>query len=603
MFRFIFAFIFFLHSTALAMPLTMSLADVKPGMSATAYTVFDSTGVIKPFNIRIEGTLQNGKSLPYIVAVASGDLINRTGGVLQGMSGSPVYINGKIIGAVSATFKEMSPFHCLITPIDSMTPIWNLPDSFIKPPIKVELEPEIENVTEVETDEEIKTNTEVETDGEIKTNTEVETNSKTENSTESENNSESATESETAALVLSSGLNTNFLSSVLPNQNFSYSDAPDYALNFNSDIQAGSPFGVAVVVGDFFVGATGTVTATDGNKLLGFGHSFVHLGNVNYFMTEAQVVSSVSGPTSGMKLAAMGPIIGRINQDREAGVAGIIGQFPSTVPISVSVNDDKYSAVMAYNENLIPQLGAAIAYSALNEHADSLSGATVKLSFDIKTNIVNSGVFSRENLFYGAADVGQIAVTELMSALNLISTNQTAESDIFGIDVKINYETLRKTASLVSATPSKALVKPGEEVKLQVKLKPYRSKEVTVEIPYTVPATAAEGALMLDLHGGGLVPVVASTPAGVVLPSTKTPAQQYEEKIQQLLTANKNNEIIVKPTATPKTEKELLAEIKRLKKLSKMGIEPKAVKPVKFATDYVIDNVIQCKINVGRLDG
>ena len=584
MLRFIFALVLFLHSTAFAMPPIMPLSEVQNGMTGTAYTVIDPSGNIQPFNVTIVGTVQNGAGTqPYIMAEASGDLIKRTGGILQGMSGSPVYINGKLVGALSASFKDLSPYTFLITPIESMLDIWNWPDNF-------------NSSNEAPT---IKINTDSDTD------TTIDTDTDNDNGTANDNG-----DTELSSFVFSGfdKRSLDFLVDSLGVPSSSQVPMPLFepSLSFNSNIQAGSPLGVAVVYGDFIVGATGTVTAIDNNRLLAFGHSFTHFGNVNYFLTEAQVVGPVIGPVGGIKVAAVGSIIGRINQDREAGVAGVIGQFPSVVPISVKVNDDNYNAVIAYNETLVPKLGAAIAYSALNRSIDSVTEATVKIAFDIKTNVVESGTFSRENLYYNTADVGQIAVSELLAALTLISSNQTEESNIFGIDVRMSVDSVRKTASLVTAEADKKLVKPGEEVTLKVKIKPYRREEIILEIPYKVPITAPEGKFVLDLYGGGLVPVAQAQQAGVITPSTKSPAELYNEKIQQLLKLNKNNEIIIKPAAVLRTEAQLAAEVKRTKKLAaklaKLGITPTASGPTKFSTDYVIDNVIQCTLNVDKLD-
>lgn len=597
--RLILALILFLQSTAFAMPPIMPLNEVQNGMTGTAYTVVDSTGVIKNFSVKIVGTLDNGKgSKPYIMAEASGDVVTNTGGVLQGMSGSPVYINGKLVGALSAGFQNLSPYTFLITPIEDMLNIWNLPDNFNLNPYE-----EIETVEEKTEDVE-KTDEGEENSGEVE--------NKDAEEILPENVSE-IEDAEDAATIIYSGFDSaglNYLKNSLSDfglKNYTLASGGGVpSLNFDAELFPGSAFGVCVVCGDFVVGATGTATVVEDKKILGFGHSFTHGGNVNYFMTDANVIGAVSGILGGgMKVASAGSIIGRINQDRESGVGGIIGQFPSTVPISVTVNDDNYNALMAYNEILVPKLGAAIAYSALNKYADNTAEGTVKVSFDIKTNIVDSGILSRENIYYAPADVGQLAVTELLTALNLVSTNSTAESDIFGIDVKMNFNPLRNTASLVKAEADKALVKPGEEIKLKVTLQPYRRKEIVVEVPYKVPITAKEGAFILDIHGGGLVPVAQVQQAGVILPSTKTPQQSYNDKIQQLLNANKNNELIIKPSAVVRTEKELKAEVKRMKKLAedlqKRGIKPTATTPTKFATDYVIDNVIQCKINVDKL--
>lgn len=584
MFRILLLVILFLHSTAFALPPIMPLAEVQNGMQGTAYTVVENSGALESFNVKIVGKIQNGKAAQsYILAEASGDLINRTNGIVQGMSGSPVYVNGKLIGAVSAGLKEMTPRTFLITPIESMLKIWEMPDTFVINPYKKKVEeekPAKELVANV--DEEIFDKEEISAEENF---------------------------AEEKMVFIYNGFDSaglNYLKNTFPDfQQMTLSAANSTSnLKYGASLYNGAPFGVAVVCGDFLVASTGTVTLVEENKVLGYGHPFTHAGNVNFFMTDANVVGKVAGePGNGMRVASVGNIIGRINQDREAGVGGILGQFPSVIPISVTVNDENYNALMAYNENLVAKLGAAIAYGALSKSTDSLAESTVKVAFDIKTNAVEGGNFSRENIFYSPSDVGQLAVTELLTALSLVTANTTAESDIFGIDVKIDYEMERKTASLVKAEPLKKLVKPGETVDLKVTLQPYRKPAEEIIVKYTVPLAAREGKFTLDLHGGGLVPVTQVQAAGVVMPSNKSPAELYKEKFSQLLRSSKNNEIIIKPAVVTKTEKELKEDIKRARKilaqLEKSGKKlPANQPPSKVATEYIIDNVIQCTLNV-----
>lgn len=584
MFRILLLVILFLHSTAFALPPILPLAEVQNGMQGTAYTVVENSGALESFNVKIVGKIQNGKAAQsYILAEASGDLINRTNGIVQGMSGSPVYVNGKLIGAVSAGLKEMTPRTFLITPIESMLKIWEMPDTFVINPYKKKVEeekPAKELVANV--DEEIFDKEEISTEENF---------------------------AEEKMVFIYNGFDSaglNYLKNTFPDfQQMTLSAANSTPnLKYGASLYNGAPFGVAVVCGDFLVASTGTVTLVEENKVLGYGHPFTHAGNVNFFMTDANVIGKVAGePGNGMRVASVGNIIGRINQDREAGVGGILGQFPSVIPISVTVNDENYNALMAYNENLVAKLGAAIAYGALSKSTDSLAESTVKVAFDIKTNAVEGGNFSRENIFYSPSDVGQLAVTELLTALSLVTANTTAESDIFGIDVKIDYEMERKTASLVKAEPLKKLVKPGETVDLKVTLQPYRKPAEEIIVKYTVPLAAREGKFTLDLHGGGLVPVTQVQAAGVVMPSNKSPAELYKEKFSQLLRSSKNNEIIIKPAVVTKTEKELKEDIKRARKilaqLEKSGKKlPANQPPSKVATEYIIDNVIQCTLNV-----
>ena len=113
------------------MPAIMSLNEIQPGMKGTAYTVVDHSGELKPMDVTVVGVTGKdaGKGATVrIIAKLSGPVAEQVGGLLSGMSGSPVYINGKLVGALSATLKEMSQYNALITPIELMTPILTMPD-------------------------------------------------------------------------------------------------------------------------------------------------------------------------------------------------------------------------------------------------------------------------------------------------------------------------------------------------------------------------------------------------------------------------------------------------------------------------------------------
>ena len=607
--------LFILSRTVFALAPIMPLGQVKSGMSGTGYTVIDNRGVIEPFDVEIVGVTNGTKgAASMIMARASGDLIERTGGVLQGMSGSPVYIDGKLIGALAIGLKEMSPYTFFITPIENMVKIWELPDRHaLDKPAIFQLKPKKND--ETKSDDEKILNEEK--------NSADETVTENETSTEEVDDLDNLGEEKTA--IFFSGFDKNgleFLKKELTPLGFKdFYAAPaasnsQLLINHSATLVPGEPFGVAVVCGDFTVGATGTVTAVDNDKIVGFGHSFAHAGNVNYFMTDANVLGPISGTTGGgMRIASTGNIIGRINQDRDAGIAGILGKFPNVVPISVRVKnssldtDETYRASIAYNESLLPKMGASIAYTALSKSLDSLEEATVAVDFKIQTNVTEDGFISRKNMFYNDTDVGQVAIVELLQALNLICSNVTAESDVFNIEVNMDVANERKSASLVSAVPDKTDVKPGQTVKFTVTLQPYRKPAETIVLPYTIPLAMKEGTLTLDVHGGALVPVVQNAPTGAVItPSTEPPDKEYEKRIKNFLNAGKTNQIVIEPTAmppTPKTEKELKREIERAKKAQervlKSGKTKSAPQVQKFDADYIIDNVIQVSLNVGKL--
>ena len=599
---FVVALIFFITSgTASAMPEIYPFEQLKSGMSGKAYTVVDGSGKIENFDVNIIGLTDEGKgSKRMIMARASGEVIKRTGGILQGMSGSPVYIDGKLVGALSATLKEMDPYMVFITPIENMIELWNLPD----PKAQV-------NYFKIAAAEEDKTKSE-ESETKEESSAPAKDTAKSEDKIEPVENTPKV--EEISAFYLN-GFDLNglkFLQRQLGLKNLQSSPTTiERGIQLDATLEPGSALGVAIIYGDFSLGATGTVTAVDGKRVLAFGHPFTHSGNVNFFMTDASVIGSVSGATgNGVKLAGIGHIIGRVNQDRDSGVAGILGTFPAVVPITVTVKDaalekqETYNATIAYNENLVPKLGASIAYTALSKMADSLAESTVEIDFNVKTNAIEGGELTRKNMFYNASDVGHVAVLELMQALNLVCSNTKEESNIFGVDVNISFETERRTASIVSVTPEKKFVKPGETINLTVELQPYRKPTEKVIMPYTVPLTAHQGNLSLEIHGGALVPVnQAMANAGVI---TADSNKSYEDKIKDFLKTGKNNQLVVEIGGSnePKTEKQIRKEIAQAKRAqARLKKEGKISKKAdsKIDTNYIIDNVMRTTLSVEKV--
>jgi len=666
------------HSYALA-PI-MPTADVREGMSGQAYTVVDSSGAIQPFDVNIVGTIDNGKgSNAMIMATADGPLIHQVGGILQGMSGSPVYINGQLVGAVAAGLKDMTPYTFFITPIEDMLPLWQMPDNKNKTHLrtvdlrkyaadqkKAKAEAEKKAKAGTKDDKELQSfldqelakikgkeeagkqgeaaakHADTKADAAAKEAAEAEPSPAANNATKAPAETKPAAEQPQQAehkdVLYLSGFNTagiRFLQEQLPlGRQYQLlpvsgslglqADNTDY----HASLRPGDPVGVAIVYGDFAVGATGTVTATDGKRILAFGHPFLHKGNVNYFMTKASVVGTISGTSNGMKMANIGAIIGRINQDRDTGIAGKIGDFPSVVPIKVKVQDkslgrtENYGARIAYDEDFLPQLSGGVTYAAMSKVADTLGGSTANVKFTIRTNAVKEGKIERSNMFYNTADVGQIAVAEIMQAMNIICGNTDKESDILDLQVDVTMDNERKTASLLSVVPDKVKVHPGETVKFTVTIKPYRRDKETLLINYTVPENQRAGALNLDVRGGGLVPVtnlMLLQQSGIDVATTYDKKKTTEDKLHDFQKTGRNNEIIIAPGASPveltdKQKKAALREAQKVvaeaarkaqaegHKANLLGAHKKAANTgeTKFTTKYIIDNVLHTTLQVER---
>ncbi|UZD44585.1 SpoIVB peptidase S55 domain-containing protein [Selenomonas sputigena] len=774
-------------AAAASLPPTLPLSEVYPGMEGTAYTVVDESGEIVPFHVDVVGTYDEGSSTNRIMAKASGPVVERTGGTLQGMSGSPVYVDGALVGALSAGIKGMSLYTFFITPIDEMLPIWDMPDykaihlkkekkekaadgdepmgegmgedigegageggksgteqtagkraklekeelpelaeataekpdkkptgkqgkdsekrkkaekekpaaaeerkdkAEKKPAAAEEKKAKAEKKPAAEKEESAKT--EKKPAGEKKKPAEAEKKPAVErerseearkkpaeakeNSAETEKRpaetmSEPAketkepaeaskkpaekkpvaeegakpaakkheTQAKSALYLAGFGRSGSaYMEEKLSALGFKAGEMPAFGtptpgahVVYDAALAPGSAVGVAVSYGDFSVGATGTVTAVDGKRVLAFGHPFLHKGNVNYFMTDAKVVGTISGPTDGMKIASIGNIIGRINQDREAGVAGIIGAFPESVPMRVRVKDTslgydrKFAAQIAYDEDFLPVLVPGIAYAAMGKTSDTLGEATANLKFTIRTTAGEDGKIERSNMYYTASDVGQASVGELAQVMTLLCQNAEEEADVTSVDVDIEMESTRKTASLISAVPEKPSAKPGETVNFRTTIKPFRREKEELLIPYHVPESQAPGVLSLDVRGGSFVPVTAAllqNALGIDTSAEEDKTQTTADKLKQFLQLGRNNEIIVAPAIAPKLP--LSAEEKKeaKKRLKKQESAPrkkqekridllgqKAKKQgnpfeAKFETGYVIDNVIHTSLLIEEED-
>lgn len=598
------------------MPAIMKTAELQPGMQGTAYTVVDASQQIKTFAVRITGVLDQGKgSSPMIMAEVSGPVVDAAGGIVSGMSGSPVYVQGKLIGAVSRTFKEMDPHTCFITPIEGMLDVWDLPDS----KNKTHVQPVDIRKAATERD---KARTELEKKKAALEQREAELYQQLKHATVA------ADKAQTKSAFFVTGFHSSGLSflqkqlepfGILAKDMSSVGGNGSGQVVYGAKLSPGSAMGVSVVCGDFSMAATGTATAVDGNRILAFGHSFLHRGNVNYFLTDASVLGTAHGPVNGIKIASSGNIIGRVNQDREMAVSGLLGVFPEVVPIHVTVHDqdmgrsETYNSLIAYDEDFLPNLSASLTYASMDRLMDRLSGSTAKVHFVIRTNAAEGGKIERDNMYYNAADVGQIAVNELGQAMNIICGNTERESNIFDIKVEVTVSGNRRTASLVSAVPDKTKVKPGETVQLKTIIKPYRHSKEVLTIPYTVPRGQRVGPMRLDIRGGGLIPVAQlllaqQAAAGIDITAEDDKTVSTTAKLKEYLSSDRNNEIIVTASAMPVilSEAEQKAAVRQaVKASSEMAKEPaihgdkkKTPAQTKYSTDYIIDNVIHAALQV-----
>jgi hypothetical protein len=553
----------------------MSVDEIKPGMQGIAKTVVAGTK-IEEFGVEVIGVMKNkGASGDLILVRTYGDLINRTGGIAQGMSGSPVYINNKLVGAIAFGWSLTDHKVGMVTPIADMLKLWDMPDPYNDSVLPPGYEP-------------LSTPLMVSGFG------------------------------ENAVTMLQTKLKP---FNLVP---YDVGDVPEGTVF--GHLEPGSGVGVELVRGDVSVGALGTVTYTEGDKVLAFGHPFLRKGNVGYFMTNAYIFTTVSGLEDSFKVGTTGGPVGEINQDRSTGIAGKLDKYPAVVPIRIVVTDNDTGKVqdsgvqVVQDEQLFPVLSATTVFNVIDKAMDRTGAGTAKISFEITARNMPGETLKRENMFYSPDNIGTATISEFLDAMNILASNQYNPVDIMDVKVNVAIDKACKVADIMEAQPKKMTAKPGEKVDIVVKLKPFRGEPVTQVIPFVIPSDQPAGPLTLEVRGGGVVPLLQllaqqqGLGEGVLVLKPKAKEQKFDDVIQEFNKRDRNNEIVAEvldigtgdTTGANKVKKNNSDAKQPQSSLlpsndSALSKDKQADGKKSVATDYVIGGDTQVVINVEKI--
>ena len=479
----------------------MPVRDVRAGMQGIGKTVI-SGDTIEEFNVEIlgvNGTQATGYS---IFARLYGDLIEKTGGVAQGMSGSPVYVDGRLVGAVAFGKTFNDPHYCFLTPIGKMLPLLDEP-------------------AELPSDW-------------LPKGTALMAGGFTEYGLE----------------YLQEKLAPFGLDAVGVGGSGAGSDKP---------LQPGSGVGVALMQGDMSLGALGTVTWTDDEgNLLAFGHPFMQRGASNFFMNKVWVLGVIPNMQSSYKVGNLGEAVGSFTQDRASGIGGNIGKLPDSIPLFVTANDTGRRATnsvrvrLIEDERLVPAIVDAAVVSTLNKTVDRNGGGTAKLHFSI-TGVDSKKQWlsiDRENMYYSSDSLLKNIDAELTEALTILMQNKFEPVQLYGINVEAEVSDAVQVAEVLSARAPKSSVKPGEKAAIEVTMKPYRGEEFKKTVYFKVPKDHPGGKLALNVRGGSSMAWVLDLlrkqqAEGVPAAKKKETRRKLSDFIKSVNTADKNNELII----------------------------------------------------------
>lgn len=440
------------------------LEQVHRGLIATAYTVFEGTKP-EPMQVEILGLLKNalGPNMDMILARLQGNKPEYTG-VVAGMSGSPVYVDGKLLGALSYRIGVFSK-----EPIAGITPIAQMLQ--------------------------------------VQEGTEVQSGAKPAEALPMDMHPidtplvMSGFRSEAIKLWQDkfSGTSLQTVSALggVGGQSDKVSNEP---------VVPGSSVSALIIRGDLEIAATCTVTYVDPKQLLACGHPITQFGPISMPMTKAEVVATLASPLNAFKIVNTTQEVGAFTDDRHSAIHGVFGQKAEMIPVTLSLHGLKSTRnlhfdIMDHPQITVTALLVAIYQSLLeNNGGGTNSSYRLKAQFDMDgfAPVNTEALVAPSDLMPSNLDTA-MTIAERFSRLY---TNPTRLNKVKKIQVDIQEFGERKQMQLDSARVTEATVHPGDNVTVEATLRPYQGAPKNVRLSFTLPASLAPGSVRLLISDG-----------------------------------------------------------------------------------------------------
>lgn len=478
------------------------LSQLKEGMHGKARTVFRGSEP-EEFNVEILGVIPGaiGPKQDLIVGRLSGGAADRTS-VFAGMSGSPVYIDGKLVGAISYSFPFSKEPICGITPIEQMIAIFEKKEGSKM----TASEPKSVSFAELA----------------------------------STNWSNDFPKNPAASNGLLAGVSNSSLLMAVAGQSFQPIATPMTFTGFSQDtlnlftpqlLQAGlipvaavggaapiSPMKKAdettlvggdsvsmqLTRGDYSMAAAGTVTWRDGEKIYAFGHPFLSLGISDLPMAESHVITVIPSVNNSFKLAVPDSMVGTMTQDRATGVFGKLGQSPKMIPVRINVTSsrgqtDVINFEVAKDDFLTPLLLNIAVYNTAVAQERALGDATVQIAGEIA--IKGQQPIKLDRRFAGG-QATQFAAASVAAPVAALMRSRFDDLEISGITLNLTSSDGSKTAVLDRMSIDRTQVRAGETVEVQAFARTNSGKIFVQRIPVTIPVDTPAGVFSITVADG-----------------------------------------------------------------------------------------------------
>lgn len=449
--------------------------QVKAGMHGVAYTVFEGV-TPEPMDVEVLGVLRDmaGPQADVILVRLHGKKVEYSG-IVAGMSGSPVYIDGKLVGAVALAYafsKEpiagIRPIEDMIRPVATRAalsapraPIALAPNELVRafpqPALAMAGGAQMVDIA-----------TPLSFGGFTR-----------------------ATLDTFAPQLRALGLE--------PRQAVSSAGKLADAMGNPADLKPGSMISVQLLSGDYNVGADGTVTYIDGNRVYAFGHRFLDVGATSLPFARSEVLALIPNTNTSFKLSAAREWMGSIGYDGNTAVSGEFGKRASTVPVSVSVTRDGrhiegYQMQMVNDPLLSPLLVQMAVFSAIDATERTVGAATLRVTGEIAFQNTPAPV-RINNMF--SADNGSATQASLSTAVPVAYVMQSDFDMLKLKSIALNIEAFeqKKELTIDGFTVSQREAHAGDTVRLNVSLAGENGVETSRQLDYKIPIGAEPGPL------------------------------------------------------------------------------------------------------------
>jgi hypothetical protein len=463
---------------------TIPVNQIHAGMRGVAYTVFQGTKP-EPMDVEVLGVLKNANGPKGdVILVRLGGAKAEYTGVVAGMSGSPVYFDGKLAGAVAFRIGEFSKEPIAgVTPISEMLEISALDSTPTSVPVQAKSIPGLA----------------------------------------------AKTSGPGLPSVYAQGF-ANYLKPIetpLVFSGFSEESIQKFASQFASEgivpvmgvgsasdakqpdaLEPGSAVSAILVRGDMDIAATCTVTYIDPQHLLACGHPLLQFGMINLPMTKAQVLATLPSPLNAFKIVNATETVGSFVQDRHTGILGEFGKKPEMIPVTLTIHGGTTAKTFHYevlnNARLSPVAISTTVFNALhgvNEYGDQTTYAMKGgISVEGFPQVKLQDMFSSGE---GTQPAAMLAAASIGGSFGRIYDNPYNTPDITGLQLDFEVSNERRWAKLESARTDVNEARPGDEISVEVLLRPYRGEAVIEHVPVRIPTSASKGSTLHILVSDG----------------------------------------------------------------------------------------------------